>query len=811
MITNTELMNECNAAVRHIIGKVELYEGSTLVNTFNHNDRLISFTIERVGEEKFFGFGVCQKINVKLIDRYRELSITTANSFKVYFNDVCTCPLFYVTEVNRDEKTNELSITAYDALYEKPLMHTTSEINITSEVQLFRYLNEFSRILGLKSTIAVSNSAWNDGWTPSQVNFEGTEDMRTALNALAEITQSIYYMDSNNALAFKYIDKNASANLTIDKSKYFELDTSDNRRISKIVSCTELGDNVSAELAETGTTVYIRENPFWNNNPRVGILVDNALNRVGRLTIGQFECQWRGNPLLEVGDKIALITKDNDTVYSYVINDTIEYNGSLSQKTQWRYEEDETETEDNPSSLGDAINKTYARVDKVNKEITLLASEVSDTKSEISEVKQTVSDINLTIKSTVQEEVKKEIGSVSLNVYTIVLSNEAQTIAVDVNRMPLKSETFYTDIQVYEGSNVRTDYSIGNIPSANGITVTKTSSRVNFAVSNSTILGADNGQFIIPITIDDKTFNKTFSWSCAKQGTAGTNGTNGTDGKDGVDGEDAKALSLHATSQIFTSINGETYDPTTITLTAKLDNLTFSKWQYSLDGTSFTDVVNGSNGLHTNGTTLVIDNTSDLFSDTISSVVFKALSTINEYYDTMTITKVLDLSEQLKDVQGQVIQNKDAITSLQLNTDSISASVKQVEENVIQTVDGVIANIDSLTEKVNATMTADAVKLEIQKELSAGVDKVTTSTGFTFNEDGLTINKTDSEMNTQITEDGMKIYKNEDIMLTANNQGVDAKNLHATTYLIIGGNSRMEDFTCDGTKRTAVFWIGSDN
>ena len=48
-------------------------------------------------------------------------------------------------------------------------------------------------------------------------------------------------------------------------------------------------------------------------------------------------------------------------------------------------------------------------------------------------------------------------------------------------------------------------------------------------------------------------------------------------------------------------------------------------------------------------------------------------------------------------------------------------------------------------------------------------------------------------------------------MLTANNQGVDAKNLHATTYLIIGGNSRMEDFTCDGTKRTAVFWIGSDN
>ena len=63
-------------------------------------------------------------------------------------------------------------------------------------------------------------------------------------------------------------------------------------------------------------------------------------------------------------------------------------------------------------------------------------------------------------------------------------------------------------------------------------------------------------------------------------------------------------------------------------------------------------------------------------------------------------------------------------------------------------------------------------------------------------------------MKTQITDDGMKIYKNSEIMLTANNQGVDAKNLHATTYLIIGENSRMEDYTEGTSKRTAVFWIG---
>ena len=169
----------------------------------------------------------------------------------------------------------------------------------------------------------------------------------------------------------------------------------------------------------------------------------------------------------------------------------------------------------------------------------------------------------MTIKSTVQEVVKGEIGNVSLNVYTIVLSNESQTIAVNNDRFPLTNETFTTVVQVYEGSNVRTDYEIGDIASANGITVSKTNSQVNFTVSTSSALTADNGTFTIPITIDSKTFNKVFSWSCSKQGNAG------------IDGEDAKALNIHASSQIFKSV-GDTYEPSIITLTPKCENVTFS-------------------------------------------------------------------------------------------------------------------------------------------------------------------------------------------------------------------------------------------
>ena len=61
-------------------------------------------------------------------------------------------------------------------------------------------------------------------------------------------------------------------------------------------------------------------------------------------------------------------------------------------------------------------------------------------------------------------------------------------------------------------------------------------------------------------------------------------------------------------------------------------------------------------------------------------------------------------------------------------------------------------------------------------------------------------------MTTQITEDGMTVYRDNTAVLIANNVGVDAVNLHATTYLIIGNNSRFEDY---GENRTGCFWIGN--
>jgi hypothetical protein len=537
-----QIPNYYASPVRTVSAKVELWEGSTLADTYNQYYGIKEFSIERVGESKFFGFGICQRFNIHLIDLERQIRITTADSFKVYFSSSAdgessdpfkTFPDYYVTEVHRNENTNELSVTAYDAIYKANTI-TVNSLDFASVVadETVSYtLEDFARAcanaLGVGFIIRPNLLESFSLSYETGANLEGTETIREALNAIAEATQTIYYITHDNDLIFKRLDIAGNVRYTIDKGKYFTLENKDNRRLATIVHATELGDNLSVSTSATGSTQYIRDNPFWNLRDDIASLLDTALVNIGGLTINQFDCEWRGTPLLEIGDKIALTTKNNDTVISYLLNDVLTYDGSLSQYTRWEYEDNDTETESNPNNIGDALKQTFARVDKVNKQIDLVVS--------------------------------------------------------------------------------------------------------------------------------------------------------------------------------------------------------------------------------------------------------------------------------------QTEENKKLLSSLQLTTDNITASVEKIESNVSTSIGSVNEELAELSNKVSASVTAEDLAIEVQTQITNGVDKVVTSTGFVFNEEGLTVSKTGSEMETTITEDGMTVYRDEEAVLTANNTGVNATNLHATTYLIVGVNSRFEDF---GDDRTGCFWIG---
>jgi hypothetical protein len=106
---------------------------------------------------------------------------------------------------------------------------------------------------------------------------------------------------------------------------------------------------------------------------------------------------------------------------------------------------------------------------------------------------------------------------------------------------------------------------------------------------------------------------------------------------------------------------------------------------------------------------------------------------------------------------------------------------------------------------------ADAVSIIVEKEIANGVDRVETKSGYVFDENGLNISKSGSEMTNLLDNTGMYVKKSGTDILTANNKGVQATDLHAKTYLIVGegnGRSRFEDYNATGEKRTGCFWIG---
>lgn len=101
--------------------------------------------------------------------------------------------------------------------------------------------------------------------------------------------------------------------------------------------------------------------------------------------------------------------------------------------------------------------------------------------------------------------------------------------------------------------------------------------------------------------------------------------------------------------------------------------------------------------------------------------------------------------------------------------------------------------------------TADGVSIQVKNIVDNGVDKVTTKTGYTFNDDGLKITKSGQEIENLLDNTGMYVTRSGETILRANNAGVIATDVTVRNYLIIGTNSRFEDY---GDGRTACFYIG---
>lgn len=156
--------------------------------------------------------------------------------------------------------------------------------------------------------------------------------------------------------------------------------------------------------------------------------------------------------------------------------------------------------------------------------------------------------------------------------------------------------------------------------------------------------------------------------------------------------------------------------------------------------------------------------------------------------------KVLNLRT---DVDGMKLENKDTagrLASVELDMESIRSRV-QSQEVTAQELGGNLSTI---------TQTAQSLLLELETIRETGSQRVKTGTGYTFDEQGLRIRRTDSDMENLLDHTGMYVRRGTETVLQANNQGVQARDVTVQNYLIVGENTRFEDY---GGNRTACFYL----
>lgn len=321
----------------------------------------------------------------------------------------------------------------------------------------------------------------------------------------------------------------------------------------------------------------------------------------------------------------------------------------------------------------------------------------------------------------------------------------------------------------------------------------------------------------------------TISYAPSEMGVCIT-GNTGADGKDGEDGKDGKngtdGVGVQSTSCTYQVSDSGTNVPTGIwlnyipsvglgqylwtrTVIWYTDETSSTSYSVGYNGTDGTDGTDGNTSyLHIkysdDGETFT-DNNGNTLGAWIGTLVDfnEDASTVFSDYTWKKFTE--DVDDEIENLAGSIQIIRESVGQLTVEDELIRTSVS----DLLGLVNSNTGEIQQTREQISSiNQTAEEIELKIETINNDGVSKVRNTTG-TFNEKGLEIDSTDSTTKTQITPDGMEVFSKSGAMsapvLSATSAGVDATNLHAKTYLIIGGRSRFENY---GSNRTGCFWIG---
>lgn len=243
----------------------------------------------------------------------------------------------------------------------------------------------------------------------------------------------------------------------INKSDYITADYED--YIVEPITKLQIrsSDSDVGTIIGNGSNAYIIENnmlTYQKTADEMQTIAQNIYNKISKIRYRPFTADSRGNPCLEVGDAIRILTK-NAIVESYVLERDFKgvqaLRDSFSSVGEQYYSEKVNSTQTSIKQLENRSNKLERTIEETKSTITDVENDLS------SQIKQTAESITL--------EVSKKVGNDEI---ISKINQSAEAVMIEANKINLKGTIVVGDLAENSGIAKSGDIPTNNNQLTNG-------------------------------------------------------------------------------------------------------------------------------------------------------------------------------------------------------------------------------------------------------------------------------------------------------------------------------------------------------
>lgn len=286
----------------------------------------------------------------------------------------------------------------------------------------------------------------------------------------------------------------------INKSDYITADYED--YIVEPITKLQIrsSDSDVGTIIGNGNNAYIIENnmlTYQKTADEMQTIAQNIYNKISKIRYRPFTADLRGNPCLEVGDAIRILTK-NAIVESYVLER--DFKGIQALR-------------DSFSSVGEQyysekVNSTQTSIKQLENRSNKLERTIEETKSTITDVKNDLSSQITQTADSITAEVSKKVGNDEI---ISKINQSPESISIEARKINLRGTIVVSDLASNSGIATSEDIPTNNNQLANGAGYETASSIKNTVITKDYIetlqvkAGSVDAEDITGININGKT------------------------------------------------------------------------------------------------------------------------------------------------------------------------------------------------------------------------------------------------------------------------------------------------------------------